>query len=123
MHAGLPTANTSDAALFRTISELGRRCCSMRSTRSSKAREREDLRGLLNAGYRRGSVVRRMGGAKNTTLETFEVFCPKAFAGIGNCLPDTILDRSITIGLQRKTREETVERFRRRDVGQEDERA
>jgi hypothetical protein len=95
----------------------------MRSTRSSKAREREDLRGLLDAGYRRGSVVRRMGGAKNTTLETFEVFCPKAFAGIGNCLPDTILDRSITIGLQRKTREETVERFRRRDVGQEDERA
>jgi hypothetical protein len=23
VHAGLPTANTSDAALFRTISELG----------------------------------------------------------------------------------------------------
>ena len=65
-----------------------------------KAREREDLRGLLNAGYRRGAVVRRMGGAKMTTLEAFPVFCAKAFAGIGNCLPDTILDRSITIALQ-----------------------
>lgn len=98
VHDPLPAANTSDAALFRSVSK------------------KDDLRGLLNAGFRRGAVVRRMGGAKNTTLETFQVFCPKAFAGIGNCLPDTILDRSISIELQRKTREEPVERFRRRDV-------
>jgi hypothetical protein len=116
VHAGLPTANTSDAALFRTISKLSPTLLLDEVDAIFKAREREDLRGLLNAGYRRSAVVRRMGGAKNTTLETFEVFCPKAFAGIGNCLPDTILDRSITIALQRKTREEAVERFRRRDV-------
>jgi hypothetical protein len=116
VHAGLPTANTSDAALFRTISKLSPTLLLDEVDAIFKAREREDLRGLLNAGYRRGAVVRRMGGAKNTTLEMFEVFCPKAFAGIGNCLPDTILDRSITIALQRKTREEAVERFRRRDV-------
>jgi Protein of unknown function (DUF3631) len=116
VHAGLPTANTSDAALFRTISELEPTLLLDEVDAIFKAREREDLRGLLNAGYRRGAVVRRMGGAKMTQLEKFEVFCPKAFAGIGNCLPDTILDRSITIGLQRKTREEEVERFRRRDV-------
>ena len=30
-----------------------------------KAREREELRGLLNAGYRRGAVAHRMGGANN----------------------------------------------------------
>jgi hypothetical protein len=116
VQTGLPTANTSDAALFRTISKLSPTLLLDEVDAIFKAREREDLRGLLNAGYRRGAVVRRMGGAKNTTLETFEVFCPKAFAGIGNCLPDTILDRSITIALQRKTREEEVERFRRRDV-------
>ncbi len=81
-----------------------------------KARDREDLRGMLNAGYRRGAYVLRMGGAKMTELQNFPVFCAKAFAGIGNPLPDTIVDRSIPIRLQRRTRDETVERFRRRDV-------
>jgi Protein of unknown function (DUF3631) len=118
VHEGLPTSNISDAALFRSISELNPTLLmdEVDAIFSAKARDREDLRGLLNAGYRRGAVVRRMGGAKMTTLEVFPVFCAKAFAGIGNCLPDTILDRSIGIALQRKTREETVERFRRREV-------
>lgn len=116
VHQALPTANTSDAALFRSISELTPTLLLDEVDAIFKSSEREDLRGLLNAGYRRGAKVRRMGGPRNTTLETFEVYCPKAFAGIGNCLPDTILDRSIGIALQRKTREEVVERFRRRDV-------
>lgn len=80
-----------------------------------KAGEKEDLRGLLNAGYRRGVRVHRMGGPKMTTLEEFEVFCAKVFAGIGD-LPDTIADRSIRIRLVRKTRGEVTDRFRRRDV-------
>jgi len=113
---GLSTANISDAALFRSISELTPTLLLDEVDAVFKAREREDLRGLLNAGYRRGAKVRRMGGPRNTTLEEFEVFCPKAFAGIGNCLPDTILDRAIPIRLQRKTRDETVERFRRRVI-------
>src|SRR5262249_32456396 len=46
----------------------------------------------------------------------FDVYCAKAFAGIGNCLPDTIVDRAVPIALQRKTRDEQVERFRRREV-------
>ena len=79
-----------------------------------KAREREELRGILNAGYRRGAVMHRMGGSNNTTLETFSVYCPKAFAGIGDCLPDTIADRAIPIRLKRRTRDEPVERFRLR---------
>jgi Protein of unknown function (DUF3631) len=119
VHEALPTANTSDAALFRSISKLDPTLLLDEVDAIFKAREREDLRGLLNAGFRRGAVVRRMGGSNNTTFETFEVFCPKAFAGIGNCLPDTILDRSIGIGLERKMRSEAVERFRRRDVGPE----
>ncbi len=81
-----------------------------------KLREREELRGLLNAGYRRGAVAHRMGGTNNRTLETFPVFCPKAFAGIGDCLPDTITVRSIPIRLKRQLRSEQAERFRLRDV-------
>jgi hypothetical protein len=74
----------------------------------------ESLRAILNAGHRRGATVPRCIG---TALEpqNFNVFCPKVLAGIGT-LPDTITDRSIPIRLQRKTRSEPVERFRRRDV-------
>jgi hypothetical protein len=115
----LPAANISDAALFRSI---GAEDASptvlldeVDAIFGAKARDREDLRGLLNAGYRRGAVVRRMGGAKMTTLEAFAVFCAKAFAGIGE-LPDTIADRCVPISLTRKTRDEPVARIRRRDA-------
>ena len=47
------------------------------------------------------------------------MYCPKAFAGIGDCLPDTVADRAIPIRLKRRTRDRTVERFRLRDVGPE----
>lgn len=113
----LPTANISDAALFRAIAELSPTLLldEVDAIFGGKARDREDLRGLLNAGYRRGAVARRMGGPKMTTLEAFPVYCPKAFAAIGQ-LPDTIADRSISIRLQRKTRDEQAERFRRRSA-------
>jgi hypothetical protein len=57
-----------------------------------KAREREELRGLLNAGNRRGAVAHRTGGPRMSDLQTFACSAPKAFAGIGDCLPDTITD-------------------------------
>jgi hypothetical protein len=44
------------------------------------------------------------------------VFCPKAFAGIGKALPDTVRDRSITLWLLRKAPGESVARFIRREV-------
>jgi hypothetical protein len=117
VHEPLPTANISDAALFRAIGELSPTLLldEVDAIFGSKARDREDLRGMLNAGYRRGAVARRMGGPRMTTLEAFPVFCPKAFALIGD-LPDTLADRSIRIRLERRTRAETIERFRRRDV-------
>jgi hypothetical protein len=117
VRTALPTANISDAALFRAITERKPTLLfdEVDAIFGPKARDREDLRGMLNAGYRRGAVALRMGGANMRTLETFPVFCPKAFAGIGE-LPDTIRDRAIRIRLERRTREERIERFRRRDV-------
>jgi hypothetical protein len=113
----LLVANISDAALFRAITEKSPTLLfdEIDAIFGAKARDREDLRGMINAGYRRGAVVLRMGGPKKVTLEMFPVFCAKVFAGIGD-LPDTIADRCIRIRLERKTREERVERFRRRDV-------
>jgi len=74
----------------------------------------EGLRALLNAGNRRGTSVPRCVG-QSQQLVDFPVFCPKALAGIGQ-LPDTVADRSIPIRLQRRTRDEQVEPFRRRTL-------
>jgi hypothetical protein len=117
----MQTANISDAALFRSIQTLHPTLLfdEIDAIFGPKARDREDLRGMLNAGYRRGAVARRMGGANKTQLEAFEVYCAKCFAGIGE-LPTTIRDRTIRIRLERRIRDqEPIERFRRRDVGPE----
>jgi hypothetical protein len=77
--------------------------------------EKEDLRGVINAGWRRSAVALRMGGSRMSTVENFSPFGFKVLAGIGD-LPDTIRDRCILIRLERRTRDEPIERFRRRDA-------
>jgi hypothetical protein len=74
----------------------------------------ELLRSLLNAGFERGAKVPRCID-KGREVHDFAVFCPKAFAGIGS-LPDTVTDRCIPVQLKKKRREESVQRFRRREV-------
>jgi hypothetical protein len=69
-------------------------------------------RGVLDEGHRPGgSVPRMVGEDKNLTMKFFDVFGPKAFAGVGS-LPETIASRSIPIRLERKSRGEKIERFR-----------
>lgn len=79
---------------------------------SKQARtEDEGLRALLNAGFRRhGSTVPRCVGP-TLKLQDFATFCPKALGGIGD-LPDTISDRCIPIRMERKRRDDKVERWR-----------
>jgi hypothetical protein len=71
----------------------------------------EDIRAVLNAGFRRGSPIPRWD-AEGKTVDMFDPFGAKVLAGIGE-LPDTVQDRSIPIRLKRRTGEETVARFRR----------
>ena len=82
---------------------------------SAKGDDRkEELRGVLNAGYQRTARVPRCVGPTHV-LKEFSVFCPKALAGIGR-LPDTVADRSIPITLARKARSHILAKFRYRDV-------
>src|SRR6478672_10192792 len=56
-----------------------------------KARENEELRGLLNAGYRKGAVAGRcVVRGNNVETEEIQAYAPVAIAGLG-WLPDTIL--------------------------------
>lgn len=74
----------------------------------------EALRGVLNAGHRKGGKVSLcLGKGCNIKAVDFCVFGPKVIAGIGG-LPDTVADRAIPIQLQRKRPGEKVERFRLR---------
>jgi hypothetical protein len=76
----------------------------------------EAVRELLNASHRRGvKVPRCVGQGSKIDVAEFAVFCPKAIAGIG-LLPDTVSDRAIPIRLRRKSKDEFVHRFRRREV-------
>jgi Protein of unknown function (DUF3631) len=111
----LSTMNITDAAFFRAIDQLKPTLFldEVDAFFSKKAQERgakDELRSLLNAGYRRGERVYRMGGPNKTTLENFEVFGAKALAGLGS-LPLTLASRCIRIELTRRRPDEPVEDF------------
>lgn len=79
-----------------------------------KAKDNEEIRGLLNAGHRRGAVAGRCAvRGKVVVTEEIPAFCALAVAGIGD-IPDTILSRSVLIKMRRRKSDERVESYRRR---------
>ena len=80
----------------------------------------EDLRGLLNSGYKRSATVSRcVGDASRMKVERFPVFAPVALAGIAGAMPATITTRAITIHMRRRAPHERAEPFRERKVEKE----
>ncbi|MGH3692519.1 MAG: DUF3631 domain-containing protein [Pseudonocardiaceae bacterium] len=80
----------------------------------------EDLRGLLNAGYKRSATIARcVGDAKKMKVERFPVYAPAALAGIAGAMPATITTRAVTIHMRRRRPDEPVEQFRERQVARE----
>lgn len=76
----------------------------------------EALRGIVNSGHRKGAKVGRVAMVGQTAqLERHSVYAPVALAGIGACLPDTILDRSVVVRMRRRAPAEHVEPYRDRD--------
>ncbi|HVR37369.1 MAG TPA: DUF3631 domain-containing protein [Methylomirabilota bacterium] len=82
-------------------------------------RDNEDLRGLLNAGHRRGGQFLRCEGDAHE-VRAFRVFAPAVLCGIGS-LPGTLHDRSIVIRLERAKPGEVRERFDPRSTGEDTE--
>jgi len=114
----LRTSNISTAALFREIDaqSVTGFFDEADAIFSRKGDTAEELRGILNAGHRKGATVARcVGEGKSMRTHRFSVFCPKLIAAIGQ-LPDTIADRSIAIRLQRRRKSDRVERFRYRSA-------
>jgi len=112
------TVNVSPAYIFRKIgAESGAATIlydEIDTVFGPKAKENEEIRGLLNAGHRRGAVAGRCV-VYGSTVKTEELpaYAAVAVAGIG-WLPDTLLTRSIIIRMRRRHAGEHVEPFRNR---------
>ncbi len=108
--------NVSPAYLFRKVAEAAPTLLfdEIDTVFGPRAKENEEIRGLLNAGHRRGAVAGRcvMQG-KMAVTEELPAYCAVALAGLGQ-LPDTILSRSVIVKMRRRAPNETVESFRRR---------
>src|SRR5262245_9851192 len=112
------TINASAAYIFRKVADQQNKPTilfdEIDAIFGEKAGEHEDLRSLLNAGYRRGqSVGRCIAVGKGIITEEFPAFSAVALAGLGQ-LPDTIKTRSVIVRMRPRKSDEKVEPFRRR---------
>lgn len=105
----LPTSNITTSALFRSIESYEPTL--FIDEFDSFINDNEGLRGVLNAGHSRDNpyIIRCVGDENEPTL--FNVYGAKAVSGIGT-IPSTLIDRSISLTLQRKMKHETKKRVR-----------
>lgn len=75
----------------------------------------EELRALMNSGYKVGAAVLRCDGDNNEPRE-FPTFAPLIMAGLAGSLPDTVATRSIIIEMKKRRRGEKVAPYRERKV-------
>jgi hypothetical protein len=112
------SVNATSAYLFRKISdEEGPPTLlydEIDTVFGPKAKDNEEIRGILNAGHRRGATAGRcVLHGKTICTEELPAYCAVAMAGLG-ALPDTILTRSVVVRMRRRAPAETVEPYRRR---------
>jgi Protein of unknown function (DUF3631) len=114
----LLTVNVTPAYLFRKVAdEQGPPTIlydEIDTVFGPKAKDNEDIRGMLNAGYRRGATAGRcVIKGKTVEVEELPAFAAVALAGLDD-LPDTIMSRSIVIRMRRRAPSERIESYRRR---------
>jgi hypothetical protein len=113
--------NTTPAYLFRKVSdEAGPPTIlhdEIDTVFGPKAKDNEEVRGMLNAGHRRGAVAGRcVVKGKTIVTEELPAYCAVALAGLDD-LPDTIGTRSVKIRMRRRAPDEHVEPWRYRVNG------
>jgi hypothetical protein len=110
--------NTTPAYLFRKVSdEAGPPTIlydEIDTVFGPKAKDNEDVRGMLNAGHRKGAMAGRcVVKGKRVETEELPAYCAVALAGL-NDLPDTLMSRSVVIRLRRRAPGEHVDPWRGR---------
>ncbi|MGA4849471.1 DUF3631 domain-containing protein [Streptomyces sp. G5(2025)] len=115
VHKPMMTVNISTAVVYRVI---GKNPPTLLVDEADtifgpKAGDKEDLRGLLNAGHQRSRPAWRISGPEHKPTP-YPTFAMAALAGIGD-LPDTIMDRTVVLRMQKRKAGEKVASFRLRD--------
>lgn len=114
----IASINATPAYLFRKVSDPDGRPTILYDEIDTlfgpKAKDHEEVRGLINAGHRQGATAGRCV-VKGKVIETEELpaYCAVALAGLGD-LPDTIITRSIVIRMRRRAPGEQIEAYRAR---------
>lgn len=108
---------STPAFIFRRVSDQQNRPTVLYDeidTIFGQPRGNEELRGMINAGYRRGATVGRCYMDKGKVLtEVLETFAALALGGLGN-VPDTIMSRSVVIRMRKRAAGENAQRFQPR---------
>ncbi|MGH3264262.1 MAG: DUF3631 domain-containing protein [Trebonia sp.] len=118
--------NTTPAYLFRKVSDPDGPPTilydEIDTVFGPKAKDNEDIRGMLNAGHRSGAMAGRcVVRGKIVETEELPAYCAVALAGL-NDLPDTIMTRSVVVRMRRRAPSEPVEPWRLRVNGPDAER-
>jgi hypothetical protein len=121
---GMHVTNVTAAAVYRLITiKKGKLTFLMDESQSLKRQGSEQsqvVRELLNASIDNGIQAIRCSGERYEDVGRFSLYCPKVYAMIGH--PDGILlDRSLPIGVARKSKSDVVNRYRSRDIRHEGE--
>jgi hypothetical protein len=107
----LPASSISPAALYRSVEKWSPTL--LIDEADAFLRDNDELRGILNAGHTRNSYIIRSNPV-NFEPERFSTWSPKAIACIGK-LPETLVDRSICIPLERRAYGDQIEKLRDAD--------
>lgn len=84
------------AAIFKTMAEE-KPTLFMDEAETLSSESASTMRAVLNMGYRKGQVIRRVIGQQ---VKEYQVYCPKVFVLIGDVY-DTLKDRSIVVRMKR----------------------
>lgn len=115
----LEAANATTPSLIRALDDPAGRPCffidEIDTKYGPKAKGDEELRGMINAGHRRGGIFLKCELVDDRWVPVAkESFAAVGMAGIGN-LPDTILTRSVIVKMTKRAPHERVEPYRQRD--------
>lgn len=125
-HAPFMTVNSSTAALYRRIAQssgdgktpptvLYDEVDALFGKRSTP--QSEEVRALLNAGYKAGVTVDRCeGDAASMKVIRFPVCVPAALAGLAGNMPATITARAITMEIKKAPPRGPIKPYRERDA-------
>ena len=113
--------NCTPAYLFRKVSDPAGRPTLLYDEIDTifgpKAKEHEEIRGVLNAGHRKGAIAGRcVLRGKIVETEELPAYCAVALAGLDD-LPDTLMSRSVICRMRRRAPSEPLEPWRQRVNG------